>query len=213
MSIAVKSSQTDNHSSKSAHQGPFPPPYSSANRKCWEMRHSEDIHREFQPSSFVVLSCCILVCVSVCVGWMKRKGVFLKGITYHRSLFLLTCPLVEICPSWDKTTRLIHDQQCSKGHNGNKEAQSNMVMRLYFRAVDASVCGGELFSVVVRQKMSAWTGGRFSQASKEVLWLQYSVSSASDHLSRMDSVNFPQWSVIVYICITVQPNNYYLYGI
>lgn len=39
--------------------------------------------------------------------------------------------------------------------NGNKEAQSNMVMRLYFRAVDASVCGGELFSVVVRQKMSA----------------------------------------------------------
>lgn len=40
-------------------------------------------------------------------------------------------------------------------NNGNKEAQSHMVMRLYFRAVVASVWKSELFSVVVRQKMSA----------------------------------------------------------
>lgn len=39
--------------------------------------------------------------------------------------------------------------------NGNKEAQFHMVMRLYFRAVAASVWNSELFSVVVRQKMSA----------------------------------------------------------
>ena len=53
--------------------------------------------------------------------------------------------------------------------NGNKEAQSHMVMRLYFRAVAASVWNSELFSVVVRQKMSASTGGCFSRAGKEVL--------------------------------------------
>lgn len=42
--------------------------------------------------------------------------------------------------------------------NGNKEAQSNMVMRLYPPpppAVAASVVVGELFSVLLRQKMSA----------------------------------------------------------
>lgn len=44
-----------------------------------------------------------------------------------------------------------------------------MVMRLYFRAVAASVWNSELFSVVVRQKMSASTGGCFSRAGKEVL--------------------------------------------
>lgn len=53
------------------------------------------------------------------------------------------------------TTKLIHEQRCSKENNGNKEAQSHMVMRLYFRAVAASVWNSELFSVVVRQKMSA----------------------------------------------------------
>lgn len=38
--------------------------------------------------------------------------------------------------------------------NGNKEAQCVMVMRLYFRAVAASLAA-ELFSVLARQKMSS----------------------------------------------------------
>lgn len=38
------------------------------------------------------------------------------------------------------------------GDNGNKEAQSLMVMRLYFSAVAASLRNGELFATAVRQK-------------------------------------------------------------
>lgn len=37
------------------------------------------------------------------------------------------------------------------GNNGNKEAQSLMVMRLYFRAVAASLRNGELFGTAGRQ--------------------------------------------------------------
>lgn len=37
-------------------------------------------------------------------------------------------------------------------NNGNKEAQSLMVMRLYFRAAAASLQIGELFGSAVRQK-------------------------------------------------------------
>lgn len=54
-------------------------------------------------------------------------------------------------------------------NNGNKEAQFHMVMRLYFRAVAASVWTSELSSVVVGQKTSG-TGGCSSQAGRgEVL--------------------------------------------
>lgn len=89
-----------------------------------------------------------------------------------------------------------------------KRQQCDMVMRLYFRAVaDASV-------VVASRLVSLWdkrrlleTGGRFCQSSKEVLWLQYSVSPASDHLSCVDPVNFPQWS---YICIALARFKYSL---
>lgn len=89
-----------------------------------------------------------------------------------------------------------------------KRQQCDMVMRLYFRAVaDASV-------VVASRLVSLWdkrrlleTGGRFCQSSKEVLWLQYSVSPASDHLSCVDPVNFPQWW---YICIALARFKYSL---
>lgn len=49
------------------------------------MQRSEDIHREFQPSSFVVLSCRILVhvCERVLV---ENARVFYEGISYHHSL-------------------------------------------------------------------------------------------------------------------------------
>lgn len=39
--------------------------------------------------------------------------------------------------------------------NDNKEAQSYMVMSLYFRVVAACLWNSELFSAVVGQKMSA----------------------------------------------------------
>lgn len=53
------------------------------------MQSSEDIHWEFQPSSFVVLSCCILVNVCVHAGW-KGKGV-LRAYRLLLLPFVLTC--------------------------------------------------------------------------------------------------------------------------
>lgn len=148
-----------------AFSGPIPTLYSNVNRKCWEMQPNEDTHWEFQPSSIVVLSCCILV--HMCVRWNAR--MFYEGMSYDQSLF---CSRVHTL----KCQHDIQQQSSFMSHNvvknnGNKEAQSHMVMRLYSRVVAASVWNSELFSVVVIQKMSAWTGGYFSQAGKEVLWL------------------------------------------
>lgn len=149
------------------------------------------------PAAFLCVCVCARVRARVCS--MKSKGVFLKGITAHHSLL---CSRVH-------SRNFAHHEIRQRGSfmtnnvvkdNGNKEAQSDMVMRLYFRAVAASVV------VVVSCLVFLWdkrclleTGGRFCQASKEVLWLQYSVSSASDHLSCMDPVNFPQWSCSLHL--------------
>lgn len=112
----------------------------------------------------VLLHSC--ACVRAVVGTQK---VFHEGISYHRSLFC-SCVRCWKCHHeiWQQGSFMSNNVV---KNNGNKEAQSHMVMRLYFRAVAASVWNSELFSVVVRQKMSAWTGGCFSQAGKEVLWL------------------------------------------
>lgn len=117
-----------------------------------------------------LLSCpAAFLCVCVCARASWNARVFYEGISYHHSLL---CSRVH--------SRKCHHEIWQQGSfmsnnvvkdNGNKEAQSHMVMRLYFRAVAASVWNSELFTVVVRQKMSAWTGGCFSQAGKEVLWL------------------------------------------
>lgn len=154
-------------------------------------------------SPLALLSCpaaFLCMCVCVCASW--NASVFYEGISYHHSLL---CSRVH---GW-KCHHEIWQQSSFKSNNvvknnGNKEAQSLMVMRLYFRAVAASVWNSDLFSVVVRQKMSAWTGGCFSQAGKESLVTLASALHlfAADHLSRVDSVNVPQPSFTVYICIT-----------
>lgn len=111
------------------------------------MQSSEDIHWEFQPSSFVVLSCCILV--NVCACWLKMQRCF-TSVSLSSRPFVLTCP-----PGLNRHGE-IWQQGSFMSNNGNKEAQSLMVMRLYFRAVAASLQIGELFRTVVRQKC-AWT--------------------------------------------------------
>ena len=140
------------------------------------------------------LCCTVLLhsCAYMCASWNAR--VFYEGISYHHSLL----------GSYVHGRKCHHEiwQQSSfmsdnvVKNNGNKEAQSHMVMRLYFRAVAASVWNSELFSVVVRQKMSAWTGGCFSQAGSSLVTLASALHLfAADHLSSMDSVNFPPWSL------------------
>lgn len=116
------------------------------------------------------LCCPVLLhsCACVCVCVSRNAKVFYEVISYHS----LLCSRVH---SWNCHHEIWQQGSFMSNNvvkdNGNKEAQSHMVMRLYFRAVAASVWNSELFSVVVRQKMSAWTGGCFSQAGKEVLWL------------------------------------------
>lgn len=154
-------------SSQNDHQAPFLPPYSCANRKCWEMQHSESMNWEFQPSSFVVLSCCILVQVCLLVrtqGCIMKLSVIIPQFCAHVFCWKFRHDI------WQQSSFMNNNAVMN---NGKKEAQSHMVMRLYFRASAASVWNSELFSVVVRQKMSAWTGGRFSQEGKEVLWLYH----------------------------------------
>lgn len=112
-----------------------------------EMQSSEDIHWEFQPSSFVVLSCCILV--NVCACWLKMQRCF-TSVSLSSRPFVLTCP-----PGLNRHGE-IWQQGSFMSNNGNKEAQSLMVIRLYFRAVTASLQIGELFRTAVRQKC-AWT--------------------------------------------------------
>ena len=115
--IAVKSRQII--TSQNANQGPFLPPYSCANRKCWEMQRSEDIHWEFQPSSFVVLSCCILLHVCVLVG---TQGCFMK----------VSLIITHFCAHMSTVWKCHHEiwQQGSfmsnnvVKDNGNKEAHS-----------------------------------------------------------------------------------------
>lgn len=137
----------------------------------------------------------LLMCV--CAIWNAR--VFYEGISYHH---LLLCSRVH---SW-KCHHEIWQQGSFMSNNvvrdnGNKEAQSHMVMRLYFRAVAASVWNSELFSVVETKDvcldwglfLSGLEGSPVTSASALHLF-------AADHLSRMDSVNFAQWSFAV--CIT-----------
>lgn len=111
------------------------------------MQSSEDIHWEFQPSSFVVLSCCILV--NVCACWLKKAKGVLQAYRLWSLLFVLTCQ-----PRLNRHHEIWQGSFMS--NNGNKEAQSLMVMRLYFRAAAASLQIGELFGSAVRQKCT-WT--------------------------------------------------------
>lgn len=110
---------------QNSHWGPFLPPCSSANRKRWEMQCSEGIHREFQPSSFVVQSCYILVHLYALVG---RLGWFTKVLVI----------IVRTPPRLSMIKNLISSKD-SKAHattgmnNSNNQAQSYMVMRLYFQ--------------------------------------------------------------------------------
>lgn len=157
------------------------------------MRRSEGIHWEFQSSSFVVLSCCILVCMCVRAVLVRVIFFFFYVSCVIVPYFCAHMSVVGKMPSRDTSTT--QRQQSSfmsitvvKKNNGNKQPQSCIVMRLYFRAVAAPVWNSALFSVVVRQKMSTWTEGCFSQARKEVLWLW-----RQHHLSCMDTVNFPQF--------------------
>lgn len=82
-----------------------------------------------------------------------------------------------------------------------------MVTSLYFLA--ASLSNSELFSLVVRQKISALTGGCFFSTGSSLVTLASALHLfTTDHLRRMDSVNLKQ-SLLAYInfCITeVRPD-------
>lgn len=124
---------------------------------------------------------------------MKSIGVFLRGITAHHSLLRSRVHSRNYAHHEIRQGGSFMTNNVVKD-NGNKEAQCDMVMRLYFRAMAASVVVASCLVFLWDKRCLLETGGRFCQSSKEVLWLQYSVSSASDHLSCMDPVNFPQSS-------------------
>lgn len=144
--------------------------------------------------SALQLCCPVLLhsCERVCTLVGKAK-VFYKRISY-------CCPL--LCSRAPPTPhpglnrrREIWQQGSFMGNNGNKEAQSLMVMRLYFRAVAASLRYGELFRTAGRQ-MCAWTvlpGWRRGLVTR--------VKSASDHLNQSDCVEFPHWPVILFVSV------------
>lgn len=90
MSLRMSSREREREiiTSQNAHQGPFLPPYSCTNRKCCEMQRSEGILWEFQPSSFVVLSCCILVHICELVGTQEcfmKVSVIITHFWAHMS--------------------------------------------------------------------------------------------------------------------------------
>lgn len=131
--------------------------------KCSAMRARIE---NFSPPALlspVLLHSCACVCASL------NARMFSEGMSYHQSLLCSRVHSLKCQHEIQQQSSFMSNNVVK--NNGNKEAQSHMVMRLYFRAVAASLWNSELFSVVVRQKTSAWTGGSFTQAGKEVLWL------------------------------------------
>lgn len=139
---------------KKSQQGPFPIAQWTGNAEQWG--HTLGI-------SALQLCCPVLLHSCECLSALVENA---KGVLQAYQLSLL--PFVLTCPPGLNRHREIWQQGSFMSNNGNKEAQSLMVMRLYFRAAAASLQIGELFGTGVRQKCALIVPPK---TSEEILWL------------------------------------------